>query len=144
MANHHFLLTCDGGRNPYTSRMYIVIKTVRKNGREYQYRYEQTSYRVGKRVRTKSRYLGPIGKALSAIGGFIEANRARGPIIDEDALLRSVQAAEAKHAAMIEKFHEVTGLRVGPDDPTLGASQPAADVSNSADRSSENSPNAKS
>ena len=36
---------------------YIVTKTI--NGK--QYRYQQTSYRVGKKVKTKSVYLGPVG-----------------------------------------------------------------------------------
>ncbi len=97
--------------------MYIVIKTVRKNGREYQYRYAQESYRVGKRVKTKSRYLGPVGRVLSAIGGFIEVNRTRGPIFDEEAMLKAEKDREAKHAAMLDRFYAETGLRVGPDNP---------------------------
>lgn len=97
--------------------MYIVIKTVRKSGREYQYRYAQTSYRVGKRVKTKSRYLGPVGKALSAIGGLIDANRTRGPIFDEEAMLKAEKDREAKHTAMVERFCAETGLRVGADNP---------------------------
>jgi hypothetical protein len=105
--------------------MYIVIKTVRKNGREYQYRYEQISYRVGKRVKTKSRYLGPVGKVLSAIGGLIEANRTRGPIIDEGAMLKAEKDREAKHAAMLERFYAETGLRVGPDNPVPTNPAPA-------------------
>src|SRR5690348_2858529 len=105
--------------------MYIVIKTVKKNGRAYQYRYEQTSYRVGKRVRTKSRYLGPVGKALSAIGGLIEANRTRGPIFDEEAMLKAEKDREAKHAAMLERFYAETGLRVGPDNPVPMSPAPA-------------------
>jgi hypothetical protein len=36
---------------------YIVVKTVK--GR--QYLYEQRTWREGKRVRTESRYLGPLG-----------------------------------------------------------------------------------
>lgn len=106
--------------------MYIVIKTVRKHGREYQYRYEQTSYRVGKRVKTKSRYLGPVGKAFRAIGGLIDANRTRGPVVDEEAMLKAEKEREAKHAAMLSRFHAQTGLRVGPDNPVPMTPAPAS------------------
>lgn len=112
--------------------MYIVIKTVKKNGRSYQYRYEQTSYRVGKRVRTKSRYLGPVGKMFSAIGGLIEANLTPpGPRFDEAALLKAENAREAKHAAMLDRFYAETGLRAGSDNrvPVNPASAPAPDQS---------------
>jgi hypothetical protein len=117
--------------------MYIVIKTIRKNGREYQYRYEQTSYRVGKRVKTKSRYLGPVGKALSAIGGLIDANRTRGPIIDEEAMLKAEKDREAKYSAMLDRFHAETGLRVGPDNPVPMSPAPAPAPSESQSASSE-------
>lgn len=40
---------------------YVVIKTIK--GRRYA--YEQRSYREGKRVRTESRYLGPVGDPVS-------------------------------------------------------------------------------
>jgi hypothetical protein len=120
--------------------MYIVIKTVKKNGRTYQYRYEQTSYRVAKRVRTKSRYLGPVGKTLSAIGGLIEANRTRGPIFDEEAMLKAEKDREAKHTAMLERFYAETGLRVGPDNPVPMCPALAPSLSEAQPASSETGP----
>jgi hypothetical protein len=38
---------------------FIRIKSVKKNGRTYRYRYRQTSVREGKRVRSIMEYLGP-------------------------------------------------------------------------------------
>ncbi len=50
---------------------YVVIKTIKKR----QYRYLQTSYREGKKVRTKSVYLGPAsGYGMS--GGIPDHGRA--------------------------------------------------------------------
>jgi len=99
---------------------YIVIRTIR--GR--QYRYLQRSYRDGKKVRTVSEYLGPVGAILlaprrlgRAIGGLVEANRTIGPFIDEEAMLRDVKANEAAHARMVERFEEETGLKMPACNP---------------------------
>src|SRR5258708_10338083 len=92
---------------------YVVIKTIA--GR--QYRYLQTSYRVGKKVKTKSVYLGPVGGVLRRIGAFIEANRTRGPVVDEEAMLREMKATYAKYAAMKERFEKEVGLKIGPANP---------------------------
>jgi len=83
---------------------YIVIKTI--NGR--QYRYLQTSYRVGKRVRTKSVYLGPVGGT---------PRREMWPSLDEPAMLAEALAKDAKYAAMKDQFHKEVGLKVGPSNP---------------------------
>jgi len=49
--------------------MFIRIKTVRKNGKEYKYKYLQHNYRVGKKVKSKMTYLGAVetGIAMGAI-----------------------------------------------------------------------------
>ncbi|MDP2367247.1 hypothetical protein [Rhodoferax sp.] len=103
---------------------YIVVKTI--NGRAY--RYLQTSYRVGKKVKTKSVYLGPVGGVLRRISTFIKANRTRGPIFDEEAMLRDVKAADAKYAAMKERFTKEVGLKVGPANP-VPVEKPATSIS---------------
>jgi hypothetical protein len=92
---------------------YEVIKII--NGRRY--RYLQTSYRVGKKVKTTSVYLGPVDGLLRRIGQFIEAQRVTGPQFDEEAMLREVNAADAKYAAMKERFTKEVGLKIGPDNP---------------------------
>ena len=85
---------------------YIVIKTI--GGR--QYRYQQTSYRVGKKVKTKSVYLGPVAGNGSAFVSY-------SPRFDEEKALRDIKAADAKYAAMIERFTKEVGLKIGPDNP---------------------------
>jgi len=99
---------------------YIVVRTIK--GR--QYRYLQHSFREGKKVRTVSEYLGPVGAILRvprrlgrAIGELIEANRTIGPIIDEEAMLRDLNAKEAAHARMIERFQRETGLKMPVRNP---------------------------
>jgi hypothetical protein len=99
---------------------YIVIRTIKNR----QYRYLQRSYRHGKRVRTVSEYLGPVGAVLRAprrlgrvLGELIEANRTTWPIIDEEAMLRDVKAKDLAHARMIERFQIETGLIIGPRNP---------------------------
>ena len=93
---------------------YIVIKTI--GGR--QYRYQQTSYRVGKKVKTKSVYLGPVAGNGSAFVSY-------SPRFDEEKALRDIKAADAKHAAMLERFTREVGLRVGPSNPVLIEKEPA-------------------
>jgi hypothetical protein len=109
---------------------YIVVRTIK--GR--QYRYLQRSYRAGKKVKTVSEYLGPVGAILRAprrlgraIGGLIEANRTTGPIIDEEAMLRDVKAKDAAHARMIERFQEETGLKM-PERNPIPVDKPAPTV----------------
>lgn len=83
---------------------YIVTKTI--NGRQYQ--YLQTSYRVGKKVRTKSKYLGPIAAASS----FEHV-----PRFDEQKELERQRAKEAAYNSMVERFHREVGLTVTQGDP---------------------------
>jgi hypothetical protein len=86
---------------------YIVVKTIK--GRKY--RYLQTSYRQGKRVRTKSVYLG-------AGGGLSFPNY--GQPSDEVMLAatnRIADQAKAERQAHLDKLHQDFGLRVGPSDP---------------------------
>jgi len=99
---------------------YMVVRTIK--GR--QYRYLQRSYRAGKKVKTVSEYLGPVGAILraprrfaKAVGELIEANRTTEPMIDEEAMLRDVTAKEAAHARMIERFEEETGLKMPARNP---------------------------
>lgn len=94
-----------------------IIKTVK--GRQYV--YEQTSYRVGKRVRTKSKYLGPIGRVTRAIAGFIEANRSNGPRFDETWLTHYNNHIEKEKAALMaamEVMHEKYGMKLSEDKPS--------------------------
>ena len=94
-----------------------IIKTVK--GR--QYAYEQTSYRVGKKVRTKSKYLGPVRRMTRAIGAFIEANRTRGFINEEEALRafnERVDKEKAAQVAALDTLHGAYGLKMGPMQPS--------------------------
>jgi hypothetical protein len=47
--------------------MYRVVKTIK--GRKYV--YLQRSYRVGGKVKTESRYVGPLARAVSAVAARI-------------------------------------------------------------------------
>jgi hypothetical protein len=58
---------------------FIRIKTVRKNGRVYQYRYRQTNVRIGKKVKSLMEYLG-----RATFGG--------GAVDDEERKRREYQA----------------------------------------------------
>ena len=118
---------------------YIVVKTIK--GRRY--RYLQTSWREGRRVRTKSNYLGPVD------GGGRGAGRKRGAggpghfvkeqgqsIIDRALAVAERQAAEveryqremfgetaSERAARerqehLNKLHDLYGLRLGTANPT--------------------------
>ena len=107
---------------------YIVVKTVK--GR--QYLYEQRTWREGKRVRTESRYLGPVGGGtrtpkkkglLRNIGAFIKA---QGPLmrsLDRFDELAARQAAERELAekqardAQLARLHDLYGLKVAKGDP---------------------------
>ena len=95
------------------------IRTRTINGR--QYRYLEERYREGGKVRSKSKYLGRGGNPPPSIFNvdwratlFAEP----GPKFDEEAMLRDVKAADAKYAAMKERFTAETGLKVGPAAPT--------------------------
>jgi len=99
---------------------YIIVRTIK--GR--QYRYLQHSFREGKKVKTISQYLGPVGAILraprrlaKAVGGLIQANRTTEPVVDEEAILRDVKANEAAHAFRIERFKEETGLKMPARNP---------------------------
>ena len=87
--------------------MYTVIKTIK--GRRYI--YEQRTWREGRRVRTQSRYLGPLEvvsepapkKSLARrVGEFIEA---QGPLFsaaDKYAELAEQQALEEDRAEVVD------------------------------------------
>lgn len=99
---------------------YLVIRTV--NGR--QYRYLQVSYRDGRKVKTVSRYLGPVEQMIRPhkprrshmAGRSTDKPRPEFPI-DEAAMLRDARAREALHGATIARFENETGLKIGPRDP---------------------------
>ena len=84
---------------------------------------------MGKKVRTKSVYLGPV-KRHGLFGTNWKATLASPKFlaIDEDALLAQVRAEEAKNEAMKERFFKEVGLRVGPSNPVpieKGPARPA-------------------
>lgn len=97
--------------------MYIVIKTVK--GRRY--RYAQWSWREGKKVRTRSRSLGPVGAALRSIGEFIEANRTRNYGYDEDLAFQQyqqrVEQEESGRQARLADLHAKFSLTLSSERP---------------------------
>jgi len=98
---------------------FIRIKTVRnKSGKSYQYRYLEYRWREGKKVRSKSILIG----ALTAVAGFIEANRTRSYGLDWDEVERDALARqereEAGRQASLNDLHAAYGLTVGPNNPT--------------------------
>ena len=131
---------------------YIVIKTIR--GR--QYRYEQRSWREGKRVRTKSRYLGPVAGErptglIEQISSFLAAQR----LSPEDRAMASAERhaervaqeqkemfgetaqerAEREQQDHLDRLHDQYGLTLGPIDPT--PAEPAAPASEEGTESAE-------
>jgi hypothetical protein len=84
---------------------YLVIKTIA--GRRY--RYLQTSYRVGKKVKTKSVYLGPASGAASI--------RIHDPKFDVEKELQRQKAERAKEQQALALFTREVGLKVGPANP---------------------------
>lgn len=133
---------------------YIVIKII--NGRRY--RYLQRSYRVGRKVKTESKYLGPAdGGIVQSIIDFVGAQR----LSPED---RAISSAE-KHAARVEeeqramfgetasersarerqehldKLQSLYGLTLGPTNPTpMEKEVPVADQASQASTASEHAP----
>lgn len=87
----------------YANQMYVVIKTIK--GRRY--RYLQTSFREGKRVRTRSICLGPVDGIVASgpreVGvisdGFDAEQRSR-----EDRMMASAERA----AERIDKYQRET------------------------------------
>lgn len=76
---------------------YIVIKIIK--GKPY--RYLQWSFRIGKKVRTKSRYLGP-GSSLKGLGPVKPRKRRSGP--------RTESAEEREHRiAAAEEYSREMG-----------------------------------
>lgn len=110
---------------------YIVIKII--NGRRY--RYLQRSYRVGKKVRTESLYLGPAdGGIVQSIIDFVGAQRTSAEdralataerqaarIDEEQRVMFGETAAERNDRERQEhlgKLHSLYGLTLGPTNPT--------------------------
>ena len=95
------------------------VRTIK--GKRYLYKEER--WREGKRVRSKSSYLGPVGAALNALGGFIAVNLKREgysySLSDADLARHNelVAAREAEQQAFLDELHEAYGLKVGPSDP---------------------------
>lgn len=90
---------------------YVVIKTIGNR----QYRYLQTSYRVGKKVKTKCVYLGPVTRAGSDGNGM--AGPQHFPRFDEEKELQRQRNEKAAYEAMKERFTKEVGLVIGPDNP---------------------------
>lgn len=63
---------------------YRVIKTIK--GRRYV--YEQETYRAGGKVRTKSRYIGPVDPIYQSAG------RPTGPLLSPEDVVRCLQSAD--------------------------------------------------
>jgi hypothetical protein len=110
---------------------YIVIKTI--NGRRY--RYLQRSYRVGKKVRTESRYLGPVGggivqNIIDFVGAqrmspddraLASAERQAARTDEEQRLMFGETAAERsdrERQEHLDRLHDLYGLMLGPANPT--------------------------
>jgi hypothetical protein len=110
---------------------YIVIKTINRR----QYRYLQRSYRVGKKVRTESRYLGPVDcgliqRAIDLVGAqrlspedraIASADRQAARIDEEQRALFGESATERsdrERQEHLDKLQDLYGLTLGPSVPT--------------------------
>ena len=118
---------------------YVVIKTIK--GRRY--RYLQTSWREGRRVRTKSVCLGPLDGAARTVtrkrgtGRLAEFLKAQ-QLAPEDRALAVAQRlaaeveryqrekfgetaaerAQRERQEHLDRLHDLYGLRLGPANPT--------------------------
>jgi hypothetical protein len=117
---------------------YVVIKIIK--GRRY--RYVQTSWRDGKRVRTKSICLGPLDgvrketsprKAKLGFAEFLGAQRlssddralatAERQAAEIEAQQRAIfgetatERAQREHKEHLDKLHDLYGLKMGPSAP---------------------------
>lgn len=109
----------------YKSPMaYEVIKTVK--GKKY--RYRQTSFRQGGKVRTKSVYLGPVSAIATFIGDQIRRQTFG---LDEDAANRQFNEREARDAAdrqaKVDQLHASYGLRLPGEEPAEQSQTDAAE-----------------
>lgn len=90
-----------------------------------QYRYLEERWREGKRVRSRSTYLGKslIGEGLVAFGSFFSAANLRSDgVRGEEASLREQAERdaerEAAQARALEALHEAYGMKMGESEPT--------------------------
>ncbi|OJW18778.1 MAG: hypothetical protein BGO51_15520 [Rhodospirillales bacterium 69-11] len=94
--------------------MYTVKRT--RNGRVYE--YQQETYRVGKKVKT--RYKGKVSRHILAHVEVRALDRLPGSIdmeaIEKEELGRQ-RAVEERYKAGVEELHQQFGLTVGPSDP---------------------------
>jgi hypothetical protein len=143
---------------------YIVIKIIK--GRRY--RYLQTSWREGRRVRTRSVCLGPLAgpgrpgarkRAAGGLAGFFKAQH----LSPEERVWATVarQVAEAEkyqrekfgetaaeraqreRQEHLQKLHDLYGLKLGPSNPTpldktTNCSTPAKDTADCEANTGEN------
>jgi hypothetical protein len=76
----------------------------------------QWSWREGKKVRTKSRSLGPVGGDLRMVGAVIESYRASPYEIDEETAYKEMKErwtrTERERQAHLSKLHAAFGLRL--------------------------------
>lgn len=103
--------------------MAIVTKIIR--GRAYH--YQQTSKRVGGKVKTTSIYIGPVNPkrqrngVLSCIGEFITANFQHEHIVITEAELQKelvrTKEREARRDRALDELHAKYGMRLGPVTP---------------------------
>jgi hypothetical protein len=106
---------------------YRVVKAIK--GRRYL--YEQRTWRDGGRVRTESRYIGPLDgtprrrRLGQKIADFIKANMATDrEVITEEMLQQYNGRIEEKERARLAKLDDLYakyGLRVSDDKPELRA-----------------------
>jgi hypothetical protein len=126
---------------------YRVIKVVKGRG----YIYEQRTWREGKRVRTESRYIGPVDGGqrrrrgfLKKVADLIQANLtppAPGFRLDEERLWqeqkeresREEQAREAKLADLHSKY----GLRLSESNPVTTQPKEQATILPAADNTAQ-------
>lgn len=101
---------------------YLVIRTIKGK----QYRYRQTSYRVGKKVKTKGIYLGAVdagSSGLRPVRQWINTEK-----FEEQALQQRTRDIEA-HKALVEGFEKQSGLKIGKSNPEpIDKPAPAIDL----------------
>lgn len=110
-----------------------MIKTI--NGK--QYAYEQTSYRVGKKVKTKSKYLGPVASFFTPIPVEERGLKYIGKLMEKYPSPPS--AAEQVIETVKERFTTDTDLKM-PETPT--APSPAEKGSHQTGQTPESAPSA--
>jgi hypothetical protein len=112
---------------------FIRIRT-RKNRR---YLYRETRWREGRRIRSRSEYLGPLGDLSGASRAFDEAqDRAMAVAEREAAKIDAYQRgnfgetaferSQRQQREQLDRLHAHYGLKLGPSNPVPAEPAPAA------------------